>query len=401
MSENYWYQQKIKMIKSKIDTKSFTDAIHDKSNVKGFTHDFYNYPARFSPLFVREAIKTFSKPGDLILDPFVGGGTTLVEAKLLNRHSIGLDISSLATFIAKTKVTTLSLKEIKLVKNWALKIVGNLDCHFSLEAQSTWKNEGYHRNVSEKTTWRIRNIIEHFIHQIENSSLLVKQKNFLRCSMLKTGQWALDNKKTLPNIADFRKKLSENIEQMSKGATEFTNSLSDAPKNIKSLCINQPSYEIARLRVLKNYQPPALILTSPPYPGVHIVYHRWQIQGRKETPAPFWIANSLDGHGLSHYAMGGRQEKGLETYFANILKSFSSIRKVCSKETLIVQMVAFSDITWQLPKYLDVMALAGFEEVQISDDRIWRQVPSRKWYAEIKDSVDSANEVVLFHKLLC
>ena len=43
--------------------------------------------------------------------------------------------------------------------------------------------------------------------------------------------------------------------------------------------------------------PIKLVLTSPPYPGVHVLYHRWQVQGRRETPAPFWIvtAASLDG----------------------------------------------------------------------------------------------------------
>ncbi len=46
---------------------SFLRAVKDKSIVKGFTHDFYNYPARFSPKFVREAIKTFSRPTDLII----------------------------------------------------------------------------------------------------------------------------------------------------------------------------------------------------------------------------------------------------------------------------------------------------------------------------------------------
>lgn len=61
----------------------------NKKNVQGYTHDFYNYPARFSPLFVKEVIKAFTAPGDLILDPFMGGGTTLVESKMLGRNSIG------------------------------------------------------------------------------------------------------------------------------------------------------------------------------------------------------------------------------------------------------------------------------------------------------------------------
>jgi hypothetical protein len=46
---------------------------------------------------------------------------------------------------------------------------------------------------------------------------------------------------------------------------------------------------------LKTWMPPKLVLTSPPYPGVHVLYHRWQVDGRKETPLPFMIAGKLDG----------------------------------------------------------------------------------------------------------
>ena len=56
------------------------EAARDASPIAGLTHNFYRYPARFSPKLVRAAIEAFTAPGDLVLDPFVGGGTTLVEA---------------------------------------------------------------------------------------------------------------------------------------------------------------------------------------------------------------------------------------------------------------------------------------------------------------------------------
>ena len=42
-------------------------------------HEFYRYPARFPPAFAHAVIKAFTKPGDIVLDPFLGGGTTLVR----------------------------------------------------------------------------------------------------------------------------------------------------------------------------------------------------------------------------------------------------------------------------------------------------------------------------------
>src|SRR3954452_12755498 len=75
----------------------------DQSPIDGLTHRFYRYPARFSPVFARAAILQFSKPGELVLDPFMGGGTTLLEAIDANRQAAGADINELAVFVARVK----------------------------------------------------------------------------------------------------------------------------------------------------------------------------------------------------------------------------------------------------------------------------------------------------------
>jgi len=52
-----------------------------------------DYRGNWAPQIPRALITMFTKPGDLVLDPMVGSGTTLIEAKLLGRNSIGVDIS--------------------------------------------------------------------------------------------------------------------------------------------------------------------------------------------------------------------------------------------------------------------------------------------------------------------
>lgn len=59
------------------------------------THDA-KYRGNWSPYIPRNIILRYSQEGDLVLDQFVGGGTTLVEAKLLNRNIIGIDINDTA-----------------------------------------------------------------------------------------------------------------------------------------------------------------------------------------------------------------------------------------------------------------------------------------------------------------
>ncbi|MBL7876765.1 MAG: site-specific DNA-methyltransferase [Cyclobacteriaceae bacterium] len=380
-----------------VDTTKFTailDAANSKKRVSGFTHDFYNYPARFSPIFVREIINTFSNPGDLILDPFMGGGTTLVESKVLKRNSIGFDISSLAYFVSKVKTTSLSTKEIEGIIDWSFTFIPSLKCTGEYTRPTRWIEEGYLRNFTDKSIWPIRVLMEKYIHAVENLDSPPNVKNFLRAALLKSGQWAIDSKRIIPSTDEFRNKLLENISEMASAICTINES-----KKIKVICRNKPARKIHLDGTFKKLGSPKLILTSPPYPGVHVMYHRWQIQGRRETPAPFWIANGLDGHGLSHYTMGDRNQEGLRDYFLNIKKSFSSISKICDTNTIIVQVIAFSEPSWQLPKYLETMEAAGFTEFDISDSRMWRVVPNRKWYAHQKGSTNSSNELVLFHKL--
>ncbi len=67
------------------------------------THDA-KWRGNWSPYIPRNIILRYSKEGDLVLDQFAGGGTTLVEAKLLNRNSIGVDVNDVALARCKEKV---------------------------------------------------------------------------------------------------------------------------------------------------------------------------------------------------------------------------------------------------------------------------------------------------------
>lgn len=62
------------------------------------------YRGNWSPFVPRNLILRYSKPRDWILDQFVGSGTTLVEAKLLNRNAIGIDINPQSVSISETNL---------------------------------------------------------------------------------------------------------------------------------------------------------------------------------------------------------------------------------------------------------------------------------------------------------
>src|ERR1700724_1300378 len=94
-------------------------AARDAAPVRGLTHGFYKYPARFSPVFASAVIQAFTKPGDLVLDPHVGGGTPLVEAIAAGREAVGVDISALAEFVTVIKCTVFSEAELDKLDWWS------------------------------------------------------------------------------------------------------------------------------------------------------------------------------------------------------------------------------------------------------------------------------------------
>ena len=67
------------------------------------THDA-KWRGNWSPYIPRNILLRYSEVGDLVLDQFVGGGTTLVEAKLLNRNCIGIDVNDVALERCKEKI---------------------------------------------------------------------------------------------------------------------------------------------------------------------------------------------------------------------------------------------------------------------------------------------------------
>ena len=377
------------------------DAITNTEPVGGLTHAFYRYPARFSPLFVRAAIENFSKPGDVILDPFMGSGTTMVEARALGRNAVGSDINSLAIFLAKTKTARFQASDVSQVREWALELPARLDLSANEHARSLFLN-----GMQGRDTWRLRKAIQFCLDSLERFDT-ERTKNLARCIILRAAQWALDCRSVLPNVSEFKERILLTSEEMLCGATEFSKAVRNRRTegySTRATCIQCSASELHEHPIWKKTKAPKLVLTSPPYPGVHVLYHRWQIRGRQETSVPYWISGTVDGSGASFYTFGDRSQKDFSTYFRLVRETFSSIAAVCDKRSLIVQMVAFSDPQDQLPRYLAAMNAAGLQEVRVSTslhrcgERIWRQVPNRKWYAEQKSEIGSASEVVLFHR---
>ena len=84
-------------------------------------HRLHPYKGKFIPQLVGYFLDShtdnfkrdiYFRPGDIVLDPFCGSGTTLVQANELGMHAIGLDVSAFNAFISNAKVTTCNLTRL-------------------------------------------------------------------------------------------------------------------------------------------------------------------------------------------------------------------------------------------------------------------------------------------------
>lgn len=380
---------------------SFLQALHSSQAVSGATHTYYKYPARFSPDFVREAVRLFTRRGDLIFDPFMGGGTCAVEALAEGRRFLGSDVNQLAHFVSRVKTNILSIRDEGCLLGWASALASSIDLSEREQIDPFWVP--YQRNIP----WRIRKLFSQAIPTIETLGNQV-QREFARCSLLRTAQWALDCKSTIPSKDKIIAKHHEVVIDMLLGHDDFRTRFIGANREQDSinqfrrlLCVDASN--IHSYKKAQSFGKPNLVLTSPPYLGVHVLYHRWQVMGRRETSAPYWLANKLDGNAESFYTFAGRKSKS-DRYLNKLKLCFNSIKKLIAPKAHVMQLVAFTDADVQLPLYLQTLREVGLEQCDILDNHqdirsLHRNVPNRKWYAAVTNQTSSSKEFLLIHRL--
>ncbi len=374
-------------------------------------HEFYRYPARFSPTLAAAAIDAFSSPGDVVADYFVGGGTTVVEARRASRLAIGSDINSLSVFVSSVKTRLYSASDLDQVFGWAERVVN--DEPGQSEAPDDDLARNYFRNVMSADTVEHRGVLLGAISRLGDIDS-PKARAFARCVLLRTAQWAFDMRRDIPRVDLLRQALVDNASMMTAAARVATTQYRAADKRVegsglpRSLVLHRGLPGVAGHRSISRYPAPRLVLTSPPYPGVYVNYHRWKVRGRHETPFPYFLAGQEDGNGLAYYTMSARSDQSLRTYFAKLEVAFADIARMCDLGTHVVQVVGFNDVDDQLGRYLAAMERAGFTETKFDqlataeDGRLWRDVPGRRWWAHAGGRADiaphTAREVVLVHQ---
>lgn len=163
------------------------------------THWFYPYKGKYHPQMVRALANIIGmKEGGILLDPFIGSGTTAVEGALLNLKVIGFDISPLCVLISKVKTNAVH--------------------HFSKIQKSYSETPLFEKQDYGGNMW------SHLNNPVKSFDLLAR--------MIATSDRARRNRNFEQSLAQNRHKMIESIQLMREACSEA--GISPKPADIKT-----------------------------------------------------------------------------------------------------------------------------------------------------------------------
>jgi len=293
------------------------------------THGIHPYAAKYIPQLPRMIIEEHTNERHTVFDPFCGSGTSLLEAALLGRKSIGTDCHPIATLIARAKTTTLEPCELEQVQRFATELPARVFPHLSdseeIPAMRSLRQWFSPPAIQELAFLRGR------IRRMPADNV----RQFLEC-MLSSIIVSVSNQESETRYA-------AKLKQIGSGHTIFR----FKRKLIKELAAIENLSKIPRVRrnppkiIMADLTDPReigfiepdsvdLIVTSPPYPNSYdyYLYHKWRL---------IWLGFDVDR--VKQAEIGSRNEYSskrapIETFIDRMHLAFISIGRMLKPSKL-------------------------------------------------------------------
>jgi len=275
-----------------IETLRSIDWAFTDEDTRYLTHDLHPYPAKFPPQIPAKLISALSLPGDVVMDPFGGSGTTAVEAVRLRRRAISFDANPLSALVGRVKTLAIGehdlapLEELRNAvdsyrangegkgPNWSEGLIAKHSCHVpAIPNIEKWFCSAAIGELA---------LLRHLIGQTtsgssEDVALLAFSRIVTRVSNQDSETRYVSKEKELPNTFILRAYL-ESLRTVLKRLEAASQTLAGPVANFIE--------GDARSDIGKVVPPSSvdLIVTSPPYPNAtdYHLYHRFRL---------FWLGH--------------------------------------------------------------------------------------------------------------
>lgn len=268
----------------------------------GFTHGMHSYPAKFIPQIPARLIEALSHPGELVVDPFSGGGTTGVEALRLGRDFVGLDANPIAVLLGRIKTTPLTSPDQKELQVLVDQVVRNskkiqpVISEYVPEIPNMFK--WYSRAVIASLSC-IRQYIEEMTRVSARDAALVAFANTAARVSYQESESRYVSKPRRIKLGEPELTFVSELKRISAIATALNGRESTL----------QVEFRLGDARERKamsvESQSAGLVVTSPPYPNAYDyhLYHRFRL---------FWLGD--DPRALRNLEIGSHLKHQTEDY---------------------------------------------------------------------------------------
>jgi len=242
------------------------------------SHNLHAFPAKFPPQLPRKFIEGLTDVGEVVLDPMVGSGTTIVEAFLTARCGIGFDIDPMALRLCRAKVTSLPIEEtltvgqrviqraLESVRQHQVELGHELDGRFR-EEERQFINYWFSSSTQLELTALIREIecvsepdIREFLELTFSAIIITKSGGVsLARDLAHTRPHRVEEKEPRPALEEYRKRFTKNLRSLASLSVGMGRATVCAG-NAQVLPLCDESVD--------------LIVTSPPYAANAIDYMR-------------------------------------------------------------------------------------------------------------------------------
>lgn len=241
------------------------------------THRFHTYPGRFHPQLPRTLLKARGGEGVKVFDPFMGGGTTLVEAMLLGLPCSGNDLNPVAGLVARERTRIRSQAEGTRLIGEAERIAAQVEALRREKRPPRVRQRNLHRIAPHYQQHLLAELLQwlRLVNQVPAGADRESLRAVLSSAVVKYSNFASDTQQR------------NQPPRYPKGAaTKYLvarcEELADAQVTLGKRLASPPQVEIfeedAALLPSLGWGQVGLILTSPPYPGTYDYFDQHRLR---------------------------------------------------------------------------------------------------------------------------
>ena len=243
------------------------------------THAFHPYPGRFHPFLVSKVLAAVAQPGQLVFDPFMGGGTTLVEAMRIGLPTLGNDLNPVAHLVARERTRTRTADEARILEAEFGRIAAQVEGLAKEKNPPRYEKPDQHRITPHYQPHLLAELMQwiRIIDAMGEESLRETLRAVFSSAVVKFSNLASDSRGTTGTPPRYPKGAVSRFLVM-KGhqlaRTQATLAAHVPPGT------PQPQWlqEDARLLPSLAWGVCDMVVTSPPYPGIYDYYEHHSLR---------------------------------------------------------------------------------------------------------------------------